>query len=76
MKPYPIAHVVNWYYDNFCTRKCFNKEKRLFDCWSKLQEFASKYSGLIIRHNEFKDLFDNSHINICLLKSPILEKEQ
>jgi hypothetical protein len=67
-KPYPVTHVVNWYYGNFCTRKCFNKEERLSGCWDQLQEFASKNNGLKIRHKEFKDLFDNNHIKICLLK--------
>ncbi|MFH0869865.1 MAG: hypothetical protein V1866_02305 [archaeon] len=67
-KPYPIMHVVNWYYGNFCTRKCFNKEERLFECWNKLQEFASTNNSLKIRHKEFKDLLDNDHIKICLLK--------
>jgi len=41
---------------------------RLFECFSKLQEFASKNNGLKIRHKEFKDLFDNERIQICLLK--------
>ena len=67
-KPYPITHIVNWYYGNFCTRKCFNKEGRLLDCWSKLQAFASKNNDLRIRHKEFKDLFDDDCIKICLLK--------
>ena len=57
---YPISRVVNWYFGNFCTRKCFNKEKRLNDCYNKLQLFVNKNSGLMITHKEFKDLFDNS----------------
>lgn len=37
------------------------------DCWNKLQEFAAKNKGMMIRHKEFKDLLDNDDITICLL---------
>ena len=66
-KPYPVQHVVNWYFGNFCTRKCFDKDERLKNCWDKLQEFAKKNNGMMIRHKEFKDLFDNDDMRICLL---------
>ena len=65
---YPIQRVVNWYHGNFCARKCFNKEERLFDCHKKLQLFVDKNKDLMITHKEFKDLFDNDHIKICKLK--------
>jgi len=29
---YPIQRFVNWYFGNFCTRKCFNKEGRISEC--------------------------------------------
>ena len=66
-KPCPIRSIVNWYYCNFCTRKCFNKKERLFECWTKLQDFASKNNDLRIRYKEFKDIFDSGHIKICKL---------
>ena len=65
---YPLQRVVNWYYGNFCTRKCFNKEERLFDCHKKLELLISKNRGLTITHKEFKDLIDNDGIIICKLK--------
>jgi hypothetical protein len=72
-KPYPIQHIVNWYHGNFCARKCFNKEERLFACWNNLQEFAKKNNGLVMTHKEFKVLFDNDDIKICKLK-PLFRK--
>ena len=66
-KAYPVSHVVNWYYGNFCARKCFDKEERLFECWTKLRAFADNNKDLKIRHKEFKDLFDEDHIKICKL---------
>lgn len=64
---YPIQRIVNWYFGNFCTRKCFNKENRLMDCSKKLQLFSNQNKGLIITHKEFKDLLDDNHIKICKL---------
>lgn len=66
---YKISRVVNWYFGNFCTRKCFNKENRLNDCHNKLQLFVNKNKDLMITHKEFKDLFDNDDIKICKLNS-------
>lgn len=65
---YPIQRVINWYVGNFCTRKCFNKERRLIDCHEKFDLFKKANKGLMITHKEFKDLIDNDHIKICKLK--------
>ena len=65
---YPIQRVVNWYYGNFCTRKCFNKEERLMDCHKKFQLLVNQNKGLMITHKEFKDLLDSDDIKICKLK--------
>ncbi len=64
---YPIQRVVNWYHGNFCTRKCFNKEERIFECHKKFQSLVDKNKDLMIIHKEFKDLLDNNHIKICQL---------
>jgi hypothetical protein len=64
---YPIRRVINWYYGNFCTRKCFNKEERLMDCYEKFELFKYKNKDLMITHKEFKDLIDSGDIKICRL---------
>jgi hypothetical protein len=69
IKRYPVRRVVNWYYGNFCTRKCFNKEERLRDCWEKLQRFANAGKGLMITHKCFKELIDNDCLLVCKLGS-------
>lgn len=71
---YPIQRVVNWYYGNFCTRKCFNKDNRLEDCGKKLQFFVDQNKDLMITHKEFKDMFDSDDIKICKLKHGFRKK--
>ncbi len=65
---YPLRRVINWYYGNFCARKCFNDEERLFDCYTKLQQIITENKNLMITHKEFKDMIDNGMITICVLK--------
>ena len=64
---YSIQRIINWYYGNFCTRKCFNKAGRIEECYVKFQLIISKNKDLKMTHKEFKDLLDNGDINICKL---------
>lgn len=66
-KEYGVHRVVHWYYGNFCTRKCFNHEERMFECQRKLEEFIKKNKSLKMTHKEFKDMIDNDEIKICKL---------
>ena len=65
-KEYPILHLVNWYFGNYCMRKCFDKEERLQDHHEKLTEFAKKNPALKMTHRDFLDLFNND-MKICTL---------
>ena len=64
-REYPVQQVVNWFFGNYCTRKCLEKDGQLFKCRQKLEEFAEKHSGTI-RHREFLELMQNG-LNICEL---------
>ena len=64
---YPIGRVINWYVGNFCTRKCFNKKDRIFNCHEKFELFRKENKDLMITHKEFKDLIDDGHLKICSL---------
>lgn len=66
-KKYPIKHLVNWYYGNYCVRKCFDKEERLFSHGKWLQDFANKHQDLTMTHKEFLGLF-HDHMSLCTLK--------
>ncbi len=66
---YPVQRIINWYYGNFCTRKCFNKEGRMFDCHQKFQQLADLSKELMMTHKEFKDMIDTDEIKICKLGS-------
>jgi len=65
---YSIQKVVNWYYGNFCTRKCFDKEERMLDCYKKMCSIVESTNNMLITHKEFKDMIDNDLIKICKLK--------
>ncbi|MCK4670561.1 MAG: hypothetical protein KAT43_05140 [Nanoarchaeota archaeon] len=67
IKRYPIQRVINWYFGNFCTRKCFNKDERLMNCYKKFELLKSQNKDLLITHKEFKDLIDSGDIKICRL---------
>ena len=72
-KKYPIQHVVNWYYGNYCARKCFDNDERLSDHWEKLQLIVEKNKSLQITHHDFLTLFNN-HFKICSLEDSFKRK--
>ena len=54
MKPsVSIKSLVNWYYGNYCTRKCYEDEKRIRDHYPKLQRLAEKLGDIKMTHQEF-----------------------
>ena len=72
-KEYPIKHLVNLYFGNHCTRKCFDKEERLYDHHMKLLDFAEKNPNLKMTHADFLDLF-NDEVKICTLEDSFKRK--
>ena len=63
----PIQGVINWYFGNYCMRKCFDDNKKLQDHHQKLQLFVEKNKNLKITNKEFLFLFNN-HMRICNLE--------
>ena len=49
----PIQRLVNWYYGNYCTRKCYNDEKRQEEHVPKLYELAQKLKNVKMTHKDF-----------------------
>lgn len=72
-KTYPIKYIVHWYYGNYCTRKCFDKEERLKMHYDKLEEFADRNPCLKITHREFLMLFNDTML-ICTLQDSFKRK--
>ena len=52
-KAVPIKQLVNWFYGNYCTRKCYKDEKRQRDHVPKLYEFAKRLNGTFMTHQRF-----------------------
>ncbi len=63
-KAVPIKQLVNWFYGNYCTRKCYNDEIRQDKHVPKLYELAGKMRGTMMTHRQFLDLL-RSDKTIC-----------
>ncbi len=65
-KKVPLKQLVNWYYSNYCTRKCYNDEKRQEEHLPKLQELAKRLENVKMTHQHFLILL-RSDKTICNL---------
>ena len=65
-KPAKIQTLVNWYYGNYCARKCYNDLERQREHYPKLQELAKRMEGVEITHQEFLSMLRNDK-TICNL---------
>ncbi len=65
-KPAKIRHLVNWYYGNFCTRKCYERLDLQRMHYPKLQELANKLEGIEMTHKDFLNMLRNDR-TICTL---------
>jgi len=72
-KEYHIKRLVNWYFGNYCSRKCFDKKERLFDHYNKLMSFADKNQNLKMTHSDFLQLF-NENMTLCTLDKSFKRK--
>ena len=63
-KAVPIKQLVNWYYGNYCTRKCYDDEKRQKEHYPKLLELAHKLQRTMMTHRDFLNLLRNDR-TIC-----------
>ena len=52
-KPVKIQTLVNWFYGNYCTRKCYDDLERQQAHYPKLRELAEKMEGIEMTHQEF-----------------------
>ncbi len=65
-KAIPIQQIINWYYGNYCVRKCYNDERRQDEHYPKLQELALKLKGITMTHGQFLTMM-RSDKTICNL---------
>ena len=63
-KPAKIQTLVNWYYGNYCTRKCYEEIDKQYEHWLKLQELAKRLEGVEMTHQEFLSMMRNDK-TIC-----------
>lgn len=55
-KAVPVKQLVNWFYGNYCTRKCYSDEKRQKEHVPKLYELAKKLEGTLMTHQQFLEM--------------------
>lgn len=65
-KPAKIQTLVNWFYGNYCTRKCSADIDNQYDHYLKLQQLAVKLSGGEMTHRDFLHML-RSDRTICTL---------
>ena len=72
-KEYKIQHLVNWYFGNYCVKKCHDDLEIQKNHWEQLQEFARKNPNLQMTHKEFIEFFAKD-MTIC--KFDCVERER
>lgn len=63
-KPAKIQNLVNWFYGNYCTRKCHDDLEKQQSHYPKLRELAKKMEGAEMTHQEFLSML-RSDKTIC-----------
>ena len=63
-REYKIQHLVNWYFGNYCVKKCHDDLEIQKNHWEQLQEFARKNPHLQMTHKEFMEFFAKD-MTIC-----------
>ncbi len=64
-KEYPIKTLVNWYFGNYCVKKCHSDLELQRKHWEQFQQFANKNPNLKMTHREFIEFFARQMI-ICI----------
>ena len=65
-KAVKIKSLVNWFYGNYCTRKCYNNIGRQREHFEKLQKLADNLDGLEMTHKDFLHMLRSDRV-ICNL---------
>ena len=74
-KPAKIQSLVNWFYGNYCVRKCYDEIEKQRGHWDKLQELAKKLEGVEMTHSEFLNMIRNDG-TICDLSEEEWKKRK
>ena len=74
-KPAKVQHLANWFYGNYCTRKCYDEIEKQRGHWDKLQELAKRLEGAEMTHSEFLAMI-RSDKTICNLSDEEWKKRK
>ena len=74
-KQYAIKSIANWFFGNYCMRKCRDEQDPAYEHWLKLQELANKLEGTQMTHRQFLDMM-RSDKTICNLSDEEWEKRK
>ena len=74
-KPVKIQHLINWFFGNYCARKCYDEVEKQREHWDKLQELAKRLEGVEMTHSEFLSMIRNDR-TICDLSDEEWKKRK
>jgi len=74
-KPAKMQSLVNWFYGNYCTRKCYEENEKAYKHWLKLQELAKRMEGIEMTHAAFLSMI-RSDKTICDLSDEEWKKRK
>ena len=74
-KPSKVKHLANWFFGNYCTRKCYDEIEKQREHWYKLQELTKRLEGVEMTHSEFLAMI-RSDKTICDLSDEEWKKRK
>ncbi|EKD71758.1 MAG: hypothetical protein ACD_46C00105G0003 [uncultured bacterium] len=50
---YKASHIINWFYGNICTRKCYYNTEKQRECHDKMVNMILGKESLLVSHKIF-----------------------
>lgn len=53
VRGHKTIHVLNWFYGNICTKKCYDDQDKQNKCYEKMKKMIKKHEDYLIYHKIF-----------------------
>ena len=74
-KPHKTLHVLNWFYGNICTRKCYSDVEKQLRCKDKMLEIIKGHENYMITHKMFIKVMREKH-NVCDISEELFRRSE
>lgn len=68
-------HVLNWFYGNICTKKCYDDLDKQKRCNDKMKKMIKEYEDYLIYHKTFIDVVREKH-KICNISEKLFKRSE